>query len=85
MDITYPKTWKAQTPNNNIHQVNGKCNTIKYLHAAAFRPVQETWDKSFNQGYFKTCTGLTEKDINKMKKDEATITLHLAQIRNITS
>ena len=27
---------------NNIHQVNGKENSIKYLHAAAFSPIKDT-------------------------------------------
>ena len=35
---------------NKIHKVNGKDNAIKYLHAAAFRPVQDTWDKAVNWG-----------------------------------
>ena len=30
---------------NNIHQFNGKENSIKYLCAAAFSPVQDTWAK----------------------------------------
>ena len=33
---------------NNIHQVNDKDNFIKYLHAAAFISVQDTWSKAVN-------------------------------------
>ena len=67
--------------NNNLHQVNGKENSIKYLHTAAFIPVQDTWAKVVNKGYFNTCMGLTAKDINKMTKFEDNIKGHLAQIR----
>ena len=59
--------------NNNLHQVNGKENSIKYLHTAALIPVQDTWARAVNRGYFNTWPGLTEKDINKMTKAEATI------------
>ena len=38
----------------HLHQVNGKENFIKYLHTAVFSPVQDTWDKSVNRGYFNT-------------------------------
>ena len=50
---------------NHLHQVNGKENTIKYLHAAAFILVQDTCAKAVNRGYFDTWLGLTEKDIKK--------------------
>ena len=33
---------------NNINQVNGKKNAIKFLHKAAFVPVQDTWEKAVN-------------------------------------
>ena len=39
---------KATQQINNIHQVNGKDNYIKYLHAESFIPVQETWYKALN-------------------------------------
>ena len=35
---------------NNIHKVNGKENTIKYLHATALIPVQKTWSRDVNKG-----------------------------------
>ena len=66
---------------NNLYQVNGKENSIKYLHISAFRPVQDTCTRAANRGYFKTLTILTVKDINKMTKDESTIKGHLAQSR----
>ena len=46
---------------NNLHQTNEKENNINYLHEAAFIPVQDTWEKDVNMGYFKTWPGLTEK------------------------
>ena len=46
---------------NNIHQVNDKYNDIRYLPVAAFRPVQDTWDKAVNWGYLNTWPLLTEK------------------------
>ena len=65
---------------NNIHKVNDKDNAIKYLHVTAFSPVQYTWEKSFNQGYFNRWPGITEKYINKMPKAESTIKGHLTNI-----
>ena len=66
---------------NHLHQVNGKESSIKYLHATSFIPVQDTWGKSVNRGYFNTWPGLMAKDIHKMTKAEATIKRHLAKIR----
>ena len=34
---------------NNILKVNGNYNSIKYMHAAEFSPVQDTWAKAFNR------------------------------------
>ena len=66
---------------NNLHQVNGKENAIKYLHAEDFSPVQDTWARAVNRGYFNTWPGLTAKDINKMPEAEATIKGHIVHIR----
>ena len=49
---------------NNTHQVNDKENTIKYLHAAAFSPVQDTHKKTVKYGYFNTWPGIMAKEIN---------------------
>ena len=46
---------------NNLHQVNDKENAIKYPHAEAFNPIQDTWAISVDMGYFNTWPGLTEK------------------------
>ena len=64
---------------NHLHQFNGKENAIKYLHMAAFNPLQDTWEKSVNRAYFNTWPGLTAKDINNVPKSEATIKGHIAK------
>ena len=69
---------------NNIDQVNGKENSIKYLHVEAFTPVQDSWERSVNRGYFNTWPGILAKGTNNMPKSEATIKGHLTQIRNHT-
>ena len=66
---------------NNLNQVNGKESAIKYLHASEFIPVQGTWARAVNRGYFNTWPGLTAKDINKMPEAEATIKGHIVHIR----
>ena len=48
---------------------------------AVFIPVQDTWERAVNMGYFNTCPGLTSKEISKMPKAEATIKGHLSQSR----
>ena len=68
---------------NRLHQVNDKENSIKYLHAAAFSLVQDTWGKSVNRGYFNTWPGLTAKDIHNTTKFESTIMGKIAQSRKI--
>ena len=39
---------------NNIHQVNGKENVIRFVHTAALIPVKDTWARAVNWGYFDT-------------------------------
>ena len=68
---------------NNLNQVNGKESAIKYLHASEFIPVQGTWARSVNRGYFNTWPGITSKYINRMPKAESTIKVHLAQSMKI--
>ena len=69
---------------NNMHQVKIKKDSIKYLHAATLRPLQDIWEKSVNWGYFNTWPVLTAKDINNMPKADYTIKVHLTQIREHT-
>ena len=68
----------------NIHQVNSKENSIKYLHSAAFSPVQDTWVRAINRGYFNTWPLITVNDINNIPKSEVNIKGHLTKIRNQT-
>ena len=79
LQILYRPTHQS----NHLHQFNGKENAMEYLHAEAFSPVQDTWSKYINRGYFNTWPGLTAKDMKKMTKYEATIKGHLSQSRKI--
>ena len=69
---------------NNIHQVNGKENSINNLNVVAFSPVQDTRSISFNRFYFDAWPVITAKYINRIPKDEATIKVHLTQISKHT-
>ena len=62
----------------NLNKFNGNENSINYIHAAVYSPVQDTWERVVNMVYFNTWPGITKKDINKMPKAEATIKGHLA-------
>ena len=73
--------YRTTHQSNNLHLVNSKDNSIKYLHAAAFIPVQDTWERAVNMGYFNTCPGLTSKETSKIPNAEATIKGHLSQSR----
>ena len=70
---------------NHLHQFNRKENAMGYLHAAAFSPVQDTWSKSVNWGYFNTWPVLRAKDIHNMNKYEAKIKGHLVQSKEISN
>ena len=70
---------------NNLNQVNGKEGAIKYLHASEFIPVQGTWARAVNRGYFNTWPGITSKYINRMPKAESTTKGHLAHQKNTCS
>ena len=65
-----------------LHQVSGKENTLKYLHAAAFSPVLETWAKAVDKGFFASWPGLTAKDIRKLPKSIATCMGHMTQTKH---
>ena len=51
---------------------------------AVFSPVQDTWARAVNQGYFDTWPGIKSKYINRMPKAEVIIRVHLIQIRKHT-
>ena len=70
---------RATHQSNNIHQVNGKDNDIKYLHMAAFSPVQDTLTKAFKWGHFNIWPELMAKETNNMTNAEATTKGHLTQ------
>ncbi len=39
--------------------------TIRYLHASAGHPVEDTWTKAIKAGNFLTCPGLSVKAVHK--------------------
>jgi hypothetical protein len=61
------KSWTVSTPatNNepeempNVYKLPSKSQTIKYLHAAAGYPVEDTWIKTIKAGNYTTWPGLT--------------------------
>jgi hypothetical protein len=44
---------------NNVHELTTKRDIVKYLHQACGSPVQSTWVKAIEAGYFTTWPGLT--------------------------
>jgi hypothetical protein len=55
---------------------------VRFLHAAAFSPVQETWLKAIWAGHFATWPGLTEDLVRKhLPKEIASVKVHLSQRR----
>ena len=71
---------------NSIHQVNVRENSIRYLHVEKFSPVQGTWERSINRGYFNTWPGTTEIHINNIPKAKAhrSGSMHVQQQPKIT-
>jgi hypothetical protein len=47
---------------HNVYECTNKRDSVRFLHAAAFSPVQDTWLKAIWAGHFATWPGLT-KDI----------------------
>lgn len=85
-----PGLWKTQTnqPISPAWQANAtyttqlKSNAIKFLHAACFSPVTETWTKAIDHGFFKSIPLLNSKEIRRLlPKSIATAKGHLNQLR----
>ena len=65
---------------NNVHQTISQYDIVKYLHAAAFRPVVAMWVKSIGKGFFVTVLVLTDEKVkNYFPKSEATALGNLDQ------
>ena len=67
------KLWTVSAPatNNeheevaNVYNLLSISQTIKYLHAAAGYPVEETWTKAITAGNYTTWPGLTAPMVHK--------------------
>jgi hypothetical protein len=50
------KSWQA----HSVYECTNKQDIVRFLHAAAFSPVQDTWLKVIRAAHFATWPGLTE-------------------------
>jgi hypothetical protein len=50
---------------NNVYDLPSKKETIKYLHASAGHPVEDTWTKAIKAGNFTTWPELSVKAVHK--------------------
>ncbi len=50
---------------NNVYNLPSTKETIRYLHASAAHPVEDTWAKEAKAGNFTTWPGLSVKDVHK--------------------
>jgi hypothetical protein len=62
---------------NNVYNSPSTKETIRYLHASAGHPVEDTWTKAIKAGNFTTWPGLSVKlytntSQNQMKPYKAT-------------
>jgi phosphoribosyl-AMP cyclohydrolase len=57
-------------------------DTITYLHACCFSPVQDTWLKAIQNDHFATWPYVTVENVRKyLPKSDATAKCHMNQIR----
>jgi hypothetical protein len=68
---------------HSIYECTNKRDLVRFLHAAAFSPVQDTWLKAIRAGHFTTWPGLTEDNLMRkhLPKEIATVKVHLSQRR----
>jgi hypothetical protein len=67
---------------HSVYECTNKRDLVRFLHAAAFSPVQDTWLKAIRAGHFATWPGLTEDLVRKhLPKEIATVKGHLSQRR----
>jgi hypothetical protein len=50
---------------HSVYECTKKWDVVRFLHAAAFSPVQDTWLKAIRAGHFATWPGLTEDLVRK--------------------
>jgi hypothetical protein len=72
---------------HSVYTQNSVQDTISYVHAYCFSPVQDTWIKAIVNGQFATWSGVTVDNILKyLPKSDATVKGHMNQIQqNIRS
>jgi hypothetical protein len=72
---------------HNVYEHKSIQDTITYLHACCFSPVQDTWLKAIQNGHFATWPSITVENVRKyLPKSDATAKGHMNQIRqNIRS
>jgi hypothetical protein len=72
---------------HNVYEQKSIQDTITYLHACCFSPVQDTWFKAIQNGNFATWPSITVENVRKyVPKSDATAKGHMNQIRqNIRS
>jgi hypothetical protein len=67
---------------HSVYECTNKWDVVRFLHAAAFSPVQDTCLKAIRSGHFATWPGLTEGLVRKHLQNEiATVKGHLSQRR----
>jgi hypothetical protein len=67
---------------HSVFECSNKRDLFRFLHAAAFSPVPNTWLKSIRAGDFATWPGLTKDLVRKHSpKEIATVKGHLSQRR----
>jgi hypothetical protein len=71
----------------NVYEQKYIQDTITYLHACCFSPLQDTWLKAIQNGHFATWPSVTVENVRKyLPKSDATAKGHMNQIRqNIRS
>jgi hypothetical protein len=72
---------------HNVYEQKSIQDTITYLHACCFIPVQDTWLKAIQNGHFVTWPSITVENVRKyLSKSAATAKGHMNHIRqNIRS
>jgi hypothetical protein len=67
---------------HSVYECSNKRDLVRFLHAAAFSPVPDTWIKAIRAGHFATWPGLTEELVRKhLPKKLVTVKGHLIQRR----
>jgi hypothetical protein len=75
---------------HSVSKCTNKWDLVRFLHTAAFSPVQDTWLKAIRAGHFTTWPGFTEDMVRKhLPIESATVKGYLSQqrkyLRSITT